>query len=268
MSGNKSAAPITAEDLVLNLLLGHGGSLSVRALCRAGALFGIRAGTIRVALTRLQRQGKITSTGRALYAFAPGASALSRRLEDWSRHFGRPPSWNGQWIGIHDAAVSRSDKVVWRRHSLAMSLRGFASIAPRLHVRPDNLAGGIDGAREALLGLGLAPQAIVFGLTSLDEQRHAQACRLWDSAELLRGYRTQRESLAKHARALHRLPPDDAARDSLLIGRAAIARFMRDPLLPPELAPTAAREKLLATIRDYQRTARRIWMAWLAANTD
>lgn len=262
----RAAAPITAQDLVLNLLLGHGGSLSVQALCRAGALFGIRAGTIRVGLTRLLRQGKITSTGRASYAFAPGASALSRRLEDWSRHFDRPRAWNGQWIGIHDAAVARSDKVVWRRHTLAMSLRGFASLAPRLHVRPDNLAGGVAGARDELRALGLAPQAIVFGIEALDPQQHARACRLWDRAGMLRGYRALRASLASHARALRRLPPDEAARDSLLVGRAAIAQFLRDPLLPPELAPVAAREELVAAIRDYQRTARRIWMAWLAAN--
>lgn len=266
MSGNKSAAPITAEDLILNLLLGHGGSLSVQALCRAGGLFGIRPGTIRVGLTRLQRQGKITSTGRAHYAFAPGASALSRRLEDWSRHFDRPRAWNGQWIGVHDAAVARSDKVVWRRHALALSLRGFASLAPRLHLRPDNLGGGVAGARDALRSLGLAPQAIVFGIEALDERRHAQACRLWDRAEMLRGYRALRSSLARHARSLRRLPPDEAARDSLLIGRAAIAQFMRDPLLPPELAPVAAREELLATIRDYQHRARQIWLDWLDAN--
>lgn len=261
-----ATAPITAADLVLNLLLGHGGSLSVHALCRAGSLFDIRPGTIRVALTRLHRQGKISSTARAHYAFAPGASALARRLEGWSRHFDRPRAWNHQWIGIHDASVPRSEKILWRRHTLAMSLRGFASLAPRLHVRPDNLAGGVEGVRNALLELGLAPQAIVFGIESLDERRHAQACRLWDRAELLRGYRTLRSSLTKHARALHRLPPDQAARDSLLIGRAAIARFMRDPMLPPELAPVAEREELLAAIRDYQRTAQRIWMKWLEAN--
>ncbi|MEB2317369.1 MAG: PaaX family transcriptional regulator [Pseudomonadota bacterium] len=272
MSGNNPAAvlapsaPITAADLVLNLLLGRGGPLSVHALCRAGRLFGIRDGTIRVALTRLQRQGKIASTGRAHYAFAPGASALSRRLEDWSRHFERPRAWNHRWIGIHDTGVPRSDKVVWRHHVLAMSLRGFATLAPRLHVRPDNLAGGVEGMRTTLLDLGLAPQAIVFGIESLDEPRHARACRLWDRGELLRGYRSQRTSLAKHARALPRLPLDEAARDSLLIGRAAIARFMRDPMLPPELAPVAAREELVAAIRDYQRAARRIWRAWLDAN--
>lgn len=261
-----TASPFTAEDLVLNLLMGLGGPLSVQALCRAGALFGIRAGTIRVALTRMQRQRKIRSTGRARYAWIPGASALSGRLEDWARHFDRPRAWNGAWIGIHDAGVPRSNKALWRRHARALALHGFATLAPRLHVRPDNLAGGVDRLRDALRAHGLAPQAAVFRIDSLDDERHARACRLWDRAALLRGYRSLRARLVAHARALRRLAPDDAARESLLVGREAVTEFMRDPLLPGEIAPAAAREELLATLRDYQRTALRIWQDWLAAD--
>src|SRR5690606_42106718 len=91
-------------------------------------------------------------------AWRPGAPALPGRPGDWARPFARPRAWPGAWIGIHDAGVPRSSKAFWRRHARALALHGFATLAPRLHVRPDNLAGGVDRLRDALRAHGLAPQ--------------------------------------------------------------------------------------------------------------
>ena len=49
-----------APELVQDLLIAHGGSLSADQLCRAGALFGIRETAMRVALTRLVACGRLS----------------------------------------------------------------------------------------------------------------------------------------------------------------------------------------------------------------
>eukprot|EP01032_Pedospumella_encystans_P028733 gene28732-32448_t len=50
---NVSVSLPSAPDLILDLLVADGGTLSSQALCRAGALLGIGETTMRVGLTRL-----------------------------------------------------------------------------------------------------------------------------------------------------------------------------------------------------------------------
>ncbi|MDZ4355790.1 MAG: PaaX family transcriptional regulator, partial [Variovorax sp.] len=58
----------SAPELILDLLVADGGTLSSQALCRAGALTGIGETTLRVGLTRLAAEGKIARGERGSYS--------------------------------------------------------------------------------------------------------------------------------------------------------------------------------------------------------
>lgn len=263
MPCNIGEASPSAPELILDLLVANGEMLPVRALCRAGALLGLGESAIRVALTRLARQGKITRGARGFYAVNLSGPALSRAVDDWQHKEPHTVAWNRRWLGVHDAGIRRSDKTGWRRHILALALRGFRLFRPGLHIRPDNLAGGAGSVRKQLLELGLAPQAVVFRLDALDEVRQVQALALWEGETLPKEYKRMQQALKLSARRFGSADMETAVRESLLLGRAVIGQLIRDPLLPPEMIAPKARQSLTKEMKVYQRRARVLWRRWL-----
>lgn len=255
----------SAGTLMLDLLVAHGDALSADVLCRSGALFGLSDTSIRVALTRLVTTGKVVRPRRGFYAIDRAAGRLPQVVEDWQGRQERAGVWRHHWLAIEDAGVARADKTAWRRHGLARSLRGFAPLRPTLHVRPDNLRGGLAAERAQLAALGLSSQALVFRLAGLDGSGHAEAAALWDVRRLAHDHRRLRTALQCSARALGRQKPEQALRESLLLGRTVIGHLLRDPVLPPELMSPATREALVRETGAYQVRALRLWRRWFAA---
>lgn len=253
----------SAPELMLDLLMAHGGPLPVQALCRAGALLGISDSTVRVSLTRLAADAKIRRAARGSYVLERAGPALSRTVDDWLQREAQRVPWRGDWLGVHDAGVPRADKTAWRRHALALALRGFAPLLPGLQTRPDNLVGGLAAERATLSALGLAPQAVVFRLADLDAATAARARRLWDVAGMAAACKRMRAALHTSQARWPQQPLDAAVRDSLLLGRAVIAHLLRDPLLPDELMPPAPRQQLHMAMQDYQQQARVLWRQWM-----
>lgn len=256
-----------AADLVLDILSTHDArQVSVAALCRAGEVCGLRDQNVRVALNRLVRQGKIANPARGLYALNPGGSGLFGEVENWLRKEQRTVAWQGGWVGVVDGAVPRREKTLWRRHERALMLRGFRALdTSGLQLRPDNLHGGVAGLRDDLRTLGLADQATVIavgGLSEVDEQR---ARGLWDLAGLEASYQDMLARLERSQARLHTLPAEVAARESLLLGRAAIRSIVHDPLLPDALMGGDLRHRLIERMRDYQGDAKQLWMRVLPA---
>jgi len=175
-----------------------------------------------------------------------------------------PAWWHGDWVAVHDSLVQRSDKTAWRHHCLALALRGFAQFAPGLHLRPDNLEGGIEALRACLPGLGLSPQAVLFRLTGLDEAAQARARSLWKADALARQYVAVAGALEAHTAHMREEGVVEALRESLLLGREAIGLLVRDPLLPPELMALDARRILMAAAARYQDAARDLWRNWIS----
>lgn len=262
--GNIEEALPSAPELVLDLLVADGGELPSAALCRAGALFGLAPAVMRVALTRLLAQGKIRRSHRGLYAIERGRHPLTEAVDGWWLRQREQLDWQGGWVSVIDGEVLRQDKTAWRRHQRALQLRGFAALSPGLWLRPDNLRGGVAREHGRLQGLGLAPQALVAGLHSLQPPALERVRGLWQTRELAQRYRTLAAALQRSAR---RLPTRDlaaATRESLLLGRHVIACLLRDPLLPAALSDPRPRERLSALMRDYQRQARAVCRAFLA----
>jgi phenylacetic acid degradation operon negative regulatory protein len=153
--------------------------------------------------------------------------------------------------------------VAWRRHELALELRGFRSLSEGLRLRPDNLEGGIDTLRRQLSALGLAPGAIVLGIHGLSPADDGRARQLWNAKALRAGYTKMHAWLERSEAKLDRLPPQAAAAETLLLGRTVIRHIVRDPLLPEELLPGGERQALIERMRSYQVRARTIWLGIL-----
>lgn len=264
MKRNVQIEQLKAPEFVLDLLI-SGGSLPVRALCLAGEIMQVGEIAIRVALTRLCRQGKVRQAGRGRYEIDLNAGPLMRDVEDWRNRERQMVHWRGSWVAVHDTAVPRSDKAAWRHHSLALKLRGFAVFQPGLHLRPDNLSGGVGTLRLQLAELGLSRLAHVFCVTALSDAQIKLAASLWEISNLERKYGALAQQLEERREFLSNSAGDVALRESLLLGRKAIGIILRDPLLPVELMAAEHRRMLVAATMRYQNQAHQLWREWLAS---
>lgn len=252
-----------APDLVLDLLAAHGAALSGQVICGAGQLLGHRESTMRVAMTRLLAGKKVRRAARGLYILHRPGLTLANALDAWSQEMSDEVAWQGDWVGVHDAAVARSDKTSWRRHQLALSLRGFATLQHGLRLRPCNRAGGVHAERSKLQALGLSQHARVFLLSQLEASEFRDASALWPAQELAEQYKVLQHALTTHLTMLHRMPREQALRETLLLGRTAVAQLVRDPMLPPELMPPAPRDALVGKLHEYKRGAHDVWVRWM-----
>ncbi|WP_020204792.1 MULTISPECIES: hypothetical protein [Cupriavidus] len=251
----------SATDLVIDLLFGHPErTLPVQALARGAEVMGIGTPSVRVALTRLQRQGRIVKTERGCYAAVPEGNPVYNEVEHWFEKESRLEQWNGGWLVVQDAAVARAEKTAWRHHARALALCGFRPLAAAINVRPDNLAGGATAMRAKLARLGMAGASLLFVGREFDVDTATRMVQLWDVPALQSAYRRALAQLDRSRAKLARMAPDAGARESMLVGRAIIRAIVRDPLLPEAIMDPAPRRALIEATRSYQLHARTLWV--------
>ncbi len=247
----------SAKALVLELLsVAPGHSASVGGLSRAAAVFGIADNNLRVTLARLKQSELIEAAGRGRYRLGPEARAVERQVRGWRDADRRLIRWKGGWIGVHTGGLARADRKAQRRRDRALRLNGFRELRPDLHVRPDNLRGGVGALRERLRALGL--DALTFGVHGLGDDE-ARALSLWDAAALDAGYRRMHAALCEAEGRLARLSLPDAARMSFELGGDAIRLIVLDPMLPAPIVDAVQRSALVETLRRFDDAGRRIW---------
>ena len=248
------------RNLILNLLLGAGGApLSARSAVASCALFGIRENSVRVALVRLAASGLVEAAGRGAYRLGPGAATLAADVATWRGAEARLRDWNGGWIAVHAGPLGRSDRAALRIRDRAFGLLGLRELERGLHLRPDNLAGGVAAARERLFKLGLERAAAVFVARDLDDPRELRARALWDGAALDRGYRETRRRLDDWLARADALELEVAARESFLLGNDAIRQLVFDPLLPSPLVDADERHRFIDAVVRFDAAGQSIW---------
>lgn len=248
------------RHLVLNLLqAAEGDPLTARDAIASCALFGIRENSVRVALARLAGAGLIAAAGRGAYRLGPNAAGLSAEVATWRTAEARVHEWNGNWIAVHVGGLGRSDRVALRARDRALELLGLRELDRGLYVRPDNLVGGVDAVRSRLHKLGLDAGAAVFVASGFDAGREARARALWDGTALTTSYRTTRKKLEYWLARAETLAPDVAARESFLLGNAAIRQLVFDPLLPAPLVDVNERRAFVDVVQRYDAAGHRIW---------
>ncbi|HEX6244175.1 MAG TPA: PaaX family transcriptional regulator C-terminal domain-containing protein [Polyangiales bacterium] len=257
---------INPRQLILKLLQASAGQpLSAREAVTGAAVLGLRENSVRVALLRLTNAGLIQLAGRGAYRLGPKAVALASEVAAWRDAEQRVSSWDGGWVAVYAGALGRSDRAVLRAHERALAVLGLRALERDLWLRPDNLQGGVAALRERLHGLGLSREAVVFRAHDLDREREQRARSLWDAAALDRHYREQRTELELWLTRADSLALDQAARESFLLGDAAIRSLVFDPLLPAPLVDVRARRSFAACVQRFDRAGHQIWRRLLAA---
>jgi phenylacetic acid degradation operon negative regulatory protein len=252
--------PLSAATLILDVLAASvAGQRTAQELCCAGAIMGHNDATMRVALTRLAQQGKILKRDKATYSLNSQRNRLQLEIENWRARADWIAPWRGKWIVVHDAAADRSDKTSLRRHERALLLRGLRKWKQGLFVRPDNLVGGAPALRRDLQDLGLAQGAELFAAQDFSEQQNSDLLELWNISGLQREYKKLLARAKTGRQRLLELRPENAARESLLVGRDLIGHILRDPLLPFEILAEAQFPALVREVEEYQIHSREIW---------
>lgn len=252
------------RQLILNLLLGAGGeSLTAREAVASCALFAIGENSTRVALARLASAGLIEAAGRGAYRLGPNAANLAAEVATWRDAERRMCPWSGGWIAVHVGTLGRSDRVALRRRERALRLLGLGELERGLHLRPDNLIGGVAAVRDRLVKLGLENDAAVFVAQDFDPDRERRARSLWDGSELTRRYRTKSRRLGAWLARCSTLATHVAARESFLLGNDAIRDLVFDPWLPGPLVDVEARRAFAAAVVRFDAAGHSIWKRFL-----
>ncbi len=250
----------TAKKLILGLLLAaEGHPLSVREAILACRLFNITENNVRVTLVRLSAERLIESRGRGAYGLGPAAQTTASEVAHWHHAEQRLRSWSGEYICVHSGALGRSDRAALRQRERALEMLGLRELDRGLHVRPDNLSGGVDALRLRLYSLGLEPGAAVFIASGFDAARVSRIAQLWDSEALNQRYRERGRQLEAWLELHTDLEPDVAARESYLLGQEAIRTVVFDPWLPEPLVDAAARHAYVEMVRRFDSAGKAIW---------
>ena len=256
-SRDRFGPPLTARSVVASVLLGTVPPvMSVRALVRAGELFGLAEGTVRTALSRMTAAGELVREDSGRYALA--GHLIQRQAH---QQLSRQPDlgvWNGSWQMwvVELGSRAPSDRAALR--SAARSLR-LAEMRDGVWLRPDNLRSSIESVSQHTMTLASQARRFVTHPDRDDEL----AAELWDlerwdseSLELRRAMHGLREPLARCEPA--------ALREGFVLAAAVLRQFNADPLLPPELLRGAHQgDALRRDFDDYDsrfRTSLRRWL--------
>ena len=255
----------TAKSLILDLLSTlREGSMPVRALVSAAALFSIEENNVRVTLARLYAAGGVERDERGRYRLGARTEAVRQQIASWRRIDERLDLWDGDWVGVHTGSLpGRRGRLLQRRRQ-ALRLLGFRELEPGIEIRPDNLVGGIEWVRGRLFELGLTAGTLVCGIRALDPTAEVHARSLWDASLLVEGYRQSIDELEQSERRLSRLSPEEAMVESFLVGGRVLRQLVLDPLLPEPIVPAASRNALLRAMRHYDLVGRSGWADFLA----
>ncbi|MEQ9506979.1 MAG: hypothetical protein RLO80_11980 [Hyphomonas sp.] len=265
----KPLAPedVSARALVLSLLSSTGATThtSIARLVHAGALFGIEASTLRVAVTRLLKDGLLESPDRGVYRPGPKARGLTRRVQDWQNVRARLAPWKGEWLVALTHQLGRSDRKQLRARERALALSGYRGAGAALWVRPANLARALADHRADLVEIG-ADEAITLLCVSDTAMPEAQDWpALWSADDLAASYTAAITAMENSLAHLPGQPADAAARETFLIGQAVIRRINFDPLLPPELGDHKAFLQMVDGMLAYNAVGQRCWREYYAS---
>lgn len=256
---------MSARTLILDIVgTGDLPAYCVRHLLRAGEAFGMEATNIRSALTRLRQEGRISGIGRGAYRISDTARPMQDHLRNWRRVLTRRIEWHHGWMLVVTGPAERASRTQWRHTLRALTLSGFVESDSNVWLRPANLSGGVAEMRENLTMLGATPQLLLVEAQGLDAARAAALPQRWPYEELAGEYVQLSQQLAESATRLEAMPLPDAAAESLVLGRQAIAAILRDPLLPETLYSTAALGELIATMDAYDAIGTTLWRSFLA----
>lgn len=250
----------TSKKLILGLLLAsEGRALTVREAINACALFDITENNVRVTLARLVTDELLQPAERGAYVFGPAAQMTASQVAIWQSVEDYLEKWHGGYVVVHIGTLGRSDRKALKQRERALEMLGLRELDRGLYLRPDNFSGGVEFVRERLQVLGLEPEAAVFTAAEFDEARRQRIPQLWDTRALNTYYQQERERLEDWMADREALDIDTAARESYLLGGAAIRSLVFDPWLPAPWVDIQIRHRFVETVKRFDETGKSIW---------
>ncbi len=258
---------VSAKAVVLEVLSAgesiDRGTLQVRSLVQAASAFDIAENSVRVAIVRLRAEGLLDSPGRGEYCLGPSAQVVNDKIHGWRTVSTRVCDWDGSWLAVFTADLSRTDRPALRRRLRALRYLGFKELRPGLFVRPNNLKPGLEGIRDELVAFGLEADTLVFRLEDLSAAQEDGARALWDSPTLEQTYLRLHGDLTVSLDRLEELPLNDSVREAFLLGREGIRHVVLDPLLPEPLVDEDKRSSMVNVLREYCDKGLNLWTRFL-----
>ncbi len=225
-------------------------------LVRVGALFGLRAGTVRTALSRLVASGELRRDRRGWYALGDGLS--ERQARQRRSRVGAGASWNGAWRQAVVLAGPRPPAERAELRRILVRLR-YGELRDGVWMRPDNLEHPSSSPHWELLAARCA-----WSRCHPDHDDEL-APRLWDLPAWSGRAEELRRAIGPLVDAL------DGGRTAALrpgfeLSAAVLRHMLADPLLPPELLPRRwPGDRLRATYERFDVAYRRLLFDYLSA---
>ncbi len=246
--------PLGARSLIASLLLRSASGMRAGRLVQWCDLFGVSEGTARVALSRMVERGELRATN-GTYELT-GRVGGRRRTQDWSLD-PRLLDWEGTWrmAAVHDRGRAAADRGALRDATRRLRL---GELRKGLWVRPHNLP----RAAAPPEAWTIADEQCMWWTGRPDDDPRALVAQLFDPARWTQRATMLRGRLARVTSGLESAGDRNLAA-AFEVGAAALAHIRVDPLLPPELGPSArAGEELRAAYRPYERAFSRVLHAW------
>jgi len=257
---------MTARAMVLSLLSSRRSEPeTISRLIQAASLFDIEASTLRVAVTRLIKDGLLESPSRGLYQPGPKSRSLVRRLQDWQNVDSKIVRWDGGWLIALTQHLGRTDRKQLTARERALGLSGYRRTPEGVWARPANLSQPLDEHRRELIAIGADEDILLLHADAIELPDASVWPDLWSADELAAAYVEATRAMEDSLERLGTLPVPDAARESLLIGQAVIRLINYDPLLPPELADQKGFLNMVETMRRYNEAGQESWQAFFTA---
>ena len=260
-----SSAKLNVRHLIVDLLIASDGvALTIRQLLLAANLFEFSDNSIRVAVTRLSSDGIIESAGRGRYQLTAQWQRWASDMRKRKQEMQPIKPWTRDYLAVFTGALGRVDRTALKRRERALRQYGFRELEMGLFIRPDNLAETFEQSFSQLQINGLEPEAVMFRMSHVDANTSQKITNLWHSEALNQTYASISHKIQVWLAQCDQCDVEQAARESLLLGREAIPLLTHDPLLPPPFIDENIRDQFVRDVQQLDQVGQRLWQQFYA----
>lgn len=262
-------AKMNARDLIIDLLLGlQGRAISIKQIIIAARLFEISENSIRVAVTRLSSDGVIEAIERGVYQFTVQSHEWADVMLNRKHGIKQTKVWNQQYLAVFTGQLGRVDRTALNRRERALKHFGFKELEQGIYIRPDNLVINFDQLIMELKASGLESSAKFCQINHFDTETLTTIVELWSTQTLNQNYQKYSQMIQQWLSTVDRLSLEDAARESLLLGRQTISLLMNDPLLPEGFVDVQLREQFAQSVQQLDQTGLDAWQKFYESSLE
>ncbi|WP_109441820.1 PaaX family transcriptional regulator [Acinetobacter haemolyticus] len=252
---------INARTLITDLLMAAEGKvISIKEMILAAKLFGLSENGVRVAVTRLASEGVIVTAERGVYQLSDQSHEWANvMLNRSTKGLKETKPWNQHYLCVFTGMLGRVDRTALKRRERALKHFGFRELELGVFVRPDNLVLSLEEILTQMKSIGLESEAKMCYVSSFDQITESKIKELWSTETLNKNYEKYSYIIQHWLTRLPALGLEDAARESLLLGRQTISLLMNDPLLPETFVNVEARNQFACDVKKLDEVGQLLW---------